>query len=82
MTDREREEERIVDELLRARLPARPAPDRLKRAVAEQIARAASAGGRDGASLSQVSARCRSPQRSRSGCSCRDAGRARFYVKG
>lgn len=36
----EREEEKILDELLRTRLPARPAPDRLKRAVAAQIGQA------------------------------------------
>jgi anti-sigma factor RsiW len=43
MTEQERDEERIVEELLRTRLPPRPAPDRLKRAVAAQVARAVAA---------------------------------------
>jgi anti-sigma factor RsiW len=55
MSDRQNEEEQIVAELLRTRLPARPAPDRLKRAVAEQIARAA-AGGTASASTSTAAA--------------------------
>jgi anti-sigma factor RsiW len=61
----EHEEERILDELLRTRLPAKPAPDRLKRAVAQQIARAADDAARTGSQPSLVaSSRARFGRRS------------------